>query len=38
MILSSVLSVGTDKVGCWNVMVSDMMSAAVDVLMTEKHL
>ena len=38
MILSSVLSVGTDKVGCWNVTVSDTMRAAVDVLMTEKHL
>ena len=38
MILSSVLNVGTDKVGCWNVTVSDTMRAAVDVLMTEKHL
>jgi hypothetical protein len=38
MILSSVLSVGTDKVGCWNVTVSDTMRAAVDVLITEKHL
>ena len=38
MILSVVLSVGTDKVRCWKVTVSDTMRAAVDVLMTKKHL
>ena len=38
MILSSVLNVGTAKVGCWKVTVSDTMVAAVDVLMTVKHL
>ena len=38
MILSSVLNVGTDKVGCWKVTVSNTMMAAVDVLMTVKHL
>jgi hypothetical protein len=35
MILSSVLNVGTDNVGCWKVTVSETMSAAVAVLMTE---
>jgi hypothetical protein len=35
MILSSVLNVGTANVGCWKVTVSETMSAAVAVLMTE---
>ncbi len=38
MILSVVLSVGTDNVGFWKVMVSVTMMASVNVLMTEKHL
>jgi hypothetical protein len=35
MILSLVLNVGTDNVGCWKVTVSETMSAADAVLMTE---
>ena len=38
IILSVVVSVGTDRVGCWKMTVSDTMAAAVDVLMTVKHL
>ena len=38
MILSSVVSVGTDRVGCWEMTVSDTMTADVDVLVTVKHL
>ncbi len=34
MILSVVVSVGTDNVGCWKTTVSDTMTADVDVLMT----
>jgi hypothetical protein len=38
MILSVVLNVGTARVGCWKMTVSDTMSADVDDLMTVKHL
>ena len=38
IILSMVVSVGTDSVGCWKMTVSDTMTAAVDVLLTVKHL
>ncbi len=38
MILSVVVSVGTDSVGCWKTIVSDTMTAAVDVLMILWHL
>ena len=38
MILSVVVNVGTDRVGCWKITVSNTMTADVDVLMTVKHL
>ena len=34
MILSVVVSVGTDSVGCWKTTVSEMMTADVEVLMS----
>ncbi len=38
MILSVVVSVGTDSVGCWKTTVSDTITADVDVLMILWHL
>ena len=38
MILSVVVNVGTDRVGCWKMTVSDTMTADFDVLMIVKHL
>ena len=38
IILSVVVNVGTDRVGCWKMTVSEIMTADVDVLMTLKHL
>jgi hypothetical protein len=37
MILSVVVSVGTDSVGCWKTTVSEMMTADVEVLMSLWH-
>ena len=38
MTLSVVVNVGTDRVGCWKMTVSNTMTADVDVLTTVKHL
>ncbi len=38
MILSVVVSVGTDSVGCWKTTVSDTITADVDVLIILWHL
>ena len=38
IILSVVVNVSTDRVGCWKMTVSDKMTADVDVLMTVEHL
>jgi hypothetical protein len=38
MILSVVVSVGTDRVGCWKTTVSEMITAEVAILMTLWHL
>ncbi len=37
MILSVVVSVGTDSVGCWKTTVSEMMTADVEDLMSLWH-
>ena len=38
IILSVIVNVGTDRVGCWKMTFSKIMSADVDVLTTVKHL
>lgn len=38
MILSVVVSVGTDRVGCWKTTVSEIITAEVAILMTLWHL